>query len=238
MGGNSVVNPLGRNFLGTGGTPLNKPISGLFGGLANISHPLANVFDGGNKNTSVSGPFSLDPNQYASDKSAIQAEGQKQYQDTLGAIDTNAAEQQKYAGDTINRMLPGIYEDLNSKHLLNSSATGDEIGRQASYLGQDVASQRATAIQQALAGKQSFDTGSLQRGLSLEDFINQSNVAKTIGAQMAPQVGNGKGTAVSGLGAGATAGTSIMPGWGTAIGGGLGYLAGGGLNGGGSRGGK
>lgn len=179
-----------------------------------------------------SGPFQVDAAQSTADQAAINALGEKQYADTLGAIDTNSAAQQKYAGDVINRSLPGIEETLNSQHLLNGSGLGQEVGRQATSYAQDLASQNATQKMGALTGKQGFQTGALQRGLSLEDFVNQANVAKTIGAQMAPPVPNGKGTAVSGLGAGATAGTAIMPGWGTAIGAGLGYLGGGGANGG------
>lgn len=175
-----------------------------------------------------SDPFTFDPQQASADQQGIMALGNQQYDDTLAAIDKNSAAQQDYAGQTVNKMLPGIEENLNSQHLLNSSALPQEIARQATYYGQDLASQRASAIQNALVGKQGFQTGAVQRGLSLEDFANQAKVAKAIGATVAPQVGNGKGTAVAGLGAGASAGTAVMPGWGTAIGALGGYLAGGG----------
>lgn len=202
----AVKNPLAPN---TAFTQQN----GLFGGNSATPHP------------STPGPFSLDLNQFRGDRAAINDLGDKQYADTLAAIDTNSADQQKYAGDTLNRMLPGVYEDMNARHLLNSSATGQEVGRQASNLAQDLASQRGNAIQAALTGKQGFQTGALQRGLSMEDFVNQANVAKTIGAQMAPQPSNGKGTAVAGLGAGAAAGAPFGP-WGSAAGAGLGALLG------------
>lgn len=179
-------------------------------------------------------PFALNTPQAIADQQSIQDLGNQQYGDTLSAIDKNSADQQTYAGQTVQRMLPDIEETLNGQHLLNSSALPQTIGQQASYYAQDVASQRANAIQNALAGKQSFDTGSLQRGLSLEDFTQQAKVAKALGATVAPQVGNGKGTAVAGLGSGAAAGSSFGP-YGALIGAGAGYLAGGGANGGKSK---
>lgn len=152
----------------------------------------------------ISGPFNLDMAQFDSDRSAINSLGEKQYADTLSAIDSNAEAQQKYAGQTIDRMLPDIYEDMNSRHLLQSTALPTEIARQVNSSAQDIASQRSNAIQQALVGKQGFETGALQRGLSLEDFVNQANVSKSIGAAFAPQAPTGKqnfGTVAQGVGA-------------------------------------
>lgn len=215
MGGkSSVINPVGNNFLGGGvvGRGLGAVATGgiseftkknPFG--APINNPLARAFGNGDTtNPYVSGPFSLDPNQFAADRGAINDLGQKQYDDTLSAIDKNSAAQQDYAAQTLKRMTPDIEEGLNAQHLLNSSALPQELARQASNLSQDVASQRANAIQQALTGKQGFETGALQRGLSLEDFINQANVSKSIGAQMAPQAPSGKaqaGSVMQGVGA-------------------------------------
>lgn len=216
MGGrNSVVNPIGKNFLGTGGTALNRPLSAFgTGGLSEFTqknpfgipgNPLASVFgNDSNKNPYVSGPFSLDPNQVAGDRGAINALGESQYKDTLSAIDTNAAEQQKFAGESVNRMLPGVYEDLNARHLLNSSALPTEIARLATDASQDVASRASEAKLAALTGRQGFETGALQRGLSLEDFVNSANVSKSIGAAFQPQPQNGKqnfGTVAQGVGA-------------------------------------
>lgn len=238
MGGsNSIVNPMGNNFLGTGGTSLNKPLSfisplnprflggGMTGrigrdamsmGLGEFTqknpfgvpgNPLAAVFGNGDPsapNPYVGGPFSLDPNQVIGDKAAIQSEGQKQYQDTLSSIDTNTDAQGKYAGQLLERQLPGIYESLNARHLLNSSALPTEIATQANQSAQDVAAQAAQAKFGALGAKQGFDTGALQRGLSLEDFVNQANVSKSIGAAFAPQAPTGKqnfATTAQGVGA-------------------------------------
>lgn len=170
-----------------------------------------------NGSGTASDPFYLDPNQMASDLKAINDTGEKQYQETI-----NAAPQ--VVSNTLAQVLPNIAEDYNAGHVLNSSAYPQEVARQASNLTKNL-------VLPAIQARQGYQTGALQRGLSLEDFVNQANVAKQIGAQFAPQVGNGKGTSVAGLGSGAAAGSAFGP-WGAAIGGGLGYLGGGGLNGG------
>lgn len=179
----------------------------------------------GQSNPYITGPFSLDPEQLAGDQASIKSLGEKQYGETTNAIDTAGKSAQDYAAQTFQRMLPGLAEDYNAGHLLNSTGYQQEAARQASNLSQDVASQVAQQKLGALTARQGFDTGAMQRGLSLEDFVNQANVAKTIGAQYAPQVNNGKGTTVSGLGAGAAAGAPFGP-WGSAIGAGAGALIG------------
>lgn len=189
--------------------------AGLTGGLSEfirhdpfgvpINNPLYGIFGNKNKESSgVSGPFALDPAQVAADQEAITGLGKSQYADTLSSIDENSAAQQEYAAQTLQRMIPLIGEDANARKVFESSAYPQEVAKQASYLSQDVASQRSNAIANALQGRQGFETGALQRGLSLEDFINQSNVAKTIGAQMAPPPPTGKqnfGTVAQGVGA-------------------------------------
>lgn len=122
--------------------------------------------------------------------------------------------------------MAGTLEDLNARHLANGSGVGQEFARQQGNIATNIANeigsagardyttasnQRAAALQNllgsqgtALATTQGGGTNALSRGLSLEDFINSANVAKTIGAQAAPQVGNGKGqtgTLLSGIGA-------------------------------------
>lgn len=135
----------------------------------------------------ISGPFSLDS---TNDQAAINALGEKQYQETLKQIPTEIS-------NAMNKSLPGIAEDYNAGHLLNSSGYGNEVARQHSQMTKDL-------VGQAIQGRQGFQTGALQRGLSMEDFVNQANVAKSIGAQMAPQPASGKqnfGTVAQGLGA-------------------------------------
>jgi len=166
---------------GTSGQSITNPING---------NPIS-VFGGpGNTNPSVPGPFSLDPNQTAADTSAITGLGKSQYQQTMNQVPTDVA-------NAIQQENPQIMEQLNSGGLLNSSAYPQEIARQQSYLTQNL----ALPAMQSLQGTQ---TAGLQRGLSMEDFINQANVAKTIGAQMAPQPPSSKaqaGTAMQGVGA-------------------------------------
>lgn len=215
---------LGTNKLGGSDNPLrrfgNFAGSVVTGGQSGQGFGVTRTDANGRPISGISGsgtasdPFVLDPAQSAADQAAITAEGDKQYQQTMTQLPQDVT-------NAINQSLPGLEETLNSQHLLNGTALPQELARQSSYFTQNLAVP-------ALQNRQSFQTGALQRGLSLEDFTNQANVAKSIGASVAPQVGNGKGTAVSGLGAGASAGTTIMPGYGTAIGAGLGYLAGGG----------
>lgn len=131
----------------------------------------------------------------------------------------------KQAAASFQYNLPDIEEKLNSQNLLNGSGLGQEIARQQGKIASDITNQVGVlgaqdvdlASQQRLAALQGFQggqtsnlqglqgtqTGALQRGLSLEDFINQANVAKQIGAQMAPSQPNGKqnfGTVASGIG--------------------------------------
>lgn len=215
MGGSvkkAFSNPVrGLTAIGTFGTselarkfgPVPKQLAGLPESAANALMG-THYGESGTPDIGGGGPFQLDRGQMDANQAAITGLGNQQYTDTLSAIDTNAEAQQRYAGQTIDRMLPGIYEDLNARHLLDSTALPTEIARQANNSAQDIASQVATAKLGALQGRQGFETGALQRGMSLEDFINQSNVAKSIGATMAPVQPNGKqnfGTVAQGLGA-------------------------------------
>ncbi len=245
MGGNSVVNPMGSNFLGTGGTPLNKPLSFvsplnpgfLGGGMAGrvgrdaatfgmgeftqkdpfglpVNNPLASVFGNGPQapDASIPGPFSLDPAQLAGDQAAISGLGASQSagQTALGQSQYDALTKQipQTVSNDIIQENPAIMEKLNAGHVLDSSAYPQEIARQQEYLTQNLqlpALQQLQGTQtQALGTSQGAGQAGLGRQLSLEDFINQANVAKTIGATAAPQVGNGKGqtgTLLSGIGA-------------------------------------
>lgn len=207
---------------------------GSAGGLSPITQAFDNISGAGKSGGTADPSFNFDPNQSANDSAAINAEGEKQYNDTMGAIDTNSIAQTKRAKDLFGQMLPDIAENAQAAHLYDSTGYGQEVGRQQANIASQVASDQAQQRGAALAAKQGFQTGALQRGMGLEDFINQANVSKAIGAQMAPQAPSSKATgtsgALSGAGSGATIGTSIMPGWGTAIGavgGGLaGYMGG------------
>lgn len=194
------ISEFGQNnpFGGPGGNPLN-PIA------ANATKHLGvSLFGPGASNPYVSGPFGLDPNQVANDQANITELGQKQYADTLAGIDTNSTAQTQRAKDLFSQMLPDIAENAQAAHLYDSTGYGQEVARQQEGIASEIASNEAQQKLQALSGRQGFETGALQRGQSLEDFINQANVAKTIGAQMAPQPASGKqnfGTVAQGIGA-------------------------------------
>lgn len=138
------------------------------------------------------------------DRASIEAEGVRQQQQTLAAINQNFPQQQQYAAETFQRMLPQLAEDYNAHHLLNSTGYQQEAARQAAYLAQDLSSQRSNQIAQALTGAQGFQTAGLNRTFSLADFQRQAQLAQQLGAQAAPQVGSGKGavgTTLGGIGA-------------------------------------
>lgn len=257
MGGNSVVNPMGSNFLATGGTRLNKPLSfvsplnkGFLGGgmtgrigrdVATMGlgeftqkdpfgipgNPIASLFgNGDDSHGGIDGPFTLDPAQFEADRAAINDLGTRQYADTQKFIDSDttdrAASREALAKALTNQAqasfqqgLPATLEDLNARHLLNGSGLGQELARQQGNVATNIANEvgvqgakdidwRSGLNQQALAGRQGFETGALQRGLSLEDFVNSANVSKSIGAAFTPVQPSGKqnfGAAAQGVGA-------------------------------------
>lgn len=167
-------------------------------------------------------PLAFDPNQAASDQSAIEGEGNRQYQQNLDQINQSGTAETQRAKDLFGQMLPDIAENSQAAHLYDSTGYGQEVGRQQANIASQVAENEAGQRNAALASRQGFQTGALQRGMSLEDFASQARVAKAIGAQMAPQAPSSKATgtsgALAGAGTGATVGTGILPGWGTAIG--------------------
>lgn len=202
LAGNPIGN-LATHLPGGDNTAAGGSIYGgkIFGGNSGL---FGSQFFGGQNSPYISGPFSLDPNQMAGDMSAINDLGQKQYGDTMSAIDTAGAAETKRASDLFGQMLPDIAESSQAAHLYDSTGYGQEVARQQSSIASQVAEQEAQQRLQALSGRQGFETGALQRGQSLEDFVNQANVAKTIGAQMAPQPASGKqnfGTVAQGVGA-------------------------------------
>ncbi len=180
---------------------------------------------GGNAGSNADPSFNFDPNQSANDQAAINALGKSQYDATMQGIgDVGTANTQR-AKDLFGQMLPNIAENSQAAHLYDSTGYGLEVARQQSDIASQVANNEAQLKLGALGSLQGYQTGALQRGMSLEDFINQANVAKATGAQMVPQAPSSKATTMSGAGTGASAGASFGP-WGAVIGGGLGALAG------------
>lgn len=150
--------------------------------------------------------FNFDPNQSAADQSAINAEGQNQYEQTLAGIHESGTAETQRAKDLFGQMLPDIAENSQAAHLYDSTGYGQEVGRQQANIASQVAENEANQKNAALGARQGFQTGALQRGMGLEDFINQANVAKAIGAQMAPNAPSSKATGTSGALTGAGAG--------------------------------
>lgn len=130
---------------------------------------------------------------------------------------------QKSLEDEANRQFsldqPGIYEDLNARGLLRSSALGDRLAQQkANYTGQ-VASELGkaqysntqqsaddlnklaaarlastdadvSAIQQALLSSNQLQQSGLSRTFGVQDFQSQANLARQIAAMSQPQQAN------------------------------------------------
>lgn len=175
-------------------------------------------------------PFTFDAKGSAADQAAINALGQSQYDANLkGISDVSTADTQR-AKDLFGQMLPDIAENSQAAHLYDSTGYGQEVARQQSSIASQIANQEAQQKLSALGGLQGFQTGALQRGMSLQDFTKQAQVAKAIGATVTPQAPSSKATGtqggLAGAGTGATIGTSVSPGYGTLIGALLGGAAG------------
>lgn len=222
-------NPFGGGVVGRGLS------AGMTGGLTEfgqrnpfgvpINNPLAIFGKKADGSPSIAGPFELNQAQFEGDRAAIIAEGERQHKDTLKELESLSAANTKRAADLFKQTLPDIAENAQAAHLYDSTGYGQEVARQQANIASEIANQEAQQRFAALGGLQGFQTGALQRGLSLEDFVNQANVAKTIGAQMAPQMPSGKATGLSGGVAGAGAGAPFGP-LGAAIGGAGGLILG------------
>lgn len=219
----------------------NNPITGLDNKIDGYVNPVAQ------DNTLNGGAFSISPEEIAANRAAIEGLGDRTYGNTNQFVDQEMGRRQsarqamaealtKQSQASFQNALPGTMEDLNARHLLNGSGLGQEIARQQGQLAGDIANKVGTAgasdidwasgaRQGGFNAQQGAQHDALSRQFSLEDFIRSANVSKAIGAQMAPQVNNGKGNVVGGMGAGAAAGAPFGP-WGAAIGGGAGAILG------------
>lgn len=194
--------------------------------------------EGGNASTDPNAVdqsvLQFDPEQTMADQQSIRDLANKQYGDYQNFSE---AERQKLTDaliqasqHTFQQGLPGTMEDLNARHLLNGSGLGQEIARQQGNIATNIADQVGTNTlaldAQAFQGRQAQEAAALSRGLSLQDFARQAQVAKAIGASAAPAVPSGKSSGISAGLAGAGTGFTVGGPWGAAIGGGLGYLGG------------
>lgn len=164
-----------------------------------------------------------------------QVSGRKSMLDELSGV------LQKQQQGMMSDQMPGIYEDLNTRGLLRSSALGEKLGLEQSKLARQTSEQlalqgitdRNTAINDLGAIEDSYLGGrgsAMQRRFSLEDFDRQIAAGERLGANALPQVSqsSGKGSSAlqGGLG-GATIGASVGGPYGAAAGGAIGALAGG-----------
>ncbi len=119
----------------------------------------------------------------------ITSQRAKYLQDLTGVLNQNAQNQ-------LNDQAPGIYEDLNSRGLLRSSALGNSMATAAKSLTANTTNQLE---QQAIAGEtadlgnltniqNTYNQGrnsALQRQFSVEDYNNQIQAGKALGDQYA-----------------------------------------------------
>lgn len=156
-------------------------------------------------------------------------------------LDDLAALLQKQQAGAMNDMMPGVYEDLNTRGLLRSSALGEKVGLESAKLSRQTAEQLAHqglsdrgktidalgSIEDAYLGQRNSALG---RRFSLEDFDRQLAAGKALGSTGMPTVsqGSGKGSSAlqGGLG-GATIGAQVGGPTGAVAGGVIGAIGGG-----------
>lgn len=170
---------------------------------------------------------------FQQDQSNINAAGSADMAARSAARDQLANLLQQQAQQTLKMSLPQTAEDYNSGGLLNSTGYQQEVARQQANLASQISNQiaqqglqdvnvgsqyRQAALNSQLGANDYYRTGTtadtnalnaanqaaLQRQFSVTDFGNSANTASIIGAQNAPQVGNGKagtGAMLSGAGA-------------------------------------
>ncbi len=177
--------------------------------------------------------------QLASQTYQQQVAGRKAMLDELSGV------LQKQQSAALGDQMPGIYEDLNTRGLLRSSALGEKVGLEATKLARQTSEQlalqgltdRGTAINDLSGIENSYlgqRNSALQRRFSLEDFDRQVAAGEKLGANALPQISqpSAKGSSAlqGGLG-GAGIGAQVGGPQGAAIGGVLGAIGGGQLGG-------
>lgn len=119
---------------------------------------------------------------------------------------------QKQQAQSMSEQLPGVYEDLNTRGLLRSSALGNSLATEAKNLTAETSNQIANQglnyqkqYTQGLGGiENSYESArntALQRQFSLEDFQTQLAASKALGFALQPQQpqSSGKSPATAGI---------------------------------------
>lgn len=168
-----------------------------------------------------------------------QVSGRKAMLDELSGV------LQKQQAGMMGDAMPGIYEDLNTRGLLRSSALGEKVGLEQSKLARQTSEQlalqgitdRNLAINDLGSIEESYLGGrgsAMQRRFSLEDFDRQIAAGEKLGANALPQIsqpsGKGSGALQGGLG-GASIGATVGGPVGAGVGGIIGAIGGGQLGG-------
>jgi hypothetical protein len=168
-----------------------------------------------------------------------QVAGRKSMLDELSGV------LQKQQAGMMSDQMPGIYEDLNTRGLLRSSALGEKVGLEQSKLARQTSEQlalqgitdRNSAINDLGSIEDSYLSGrgaAMSRRFSLEDFDRQVAAGEKLGANALPQISqpSGKGSgALQGALGGGSIGASVGGPTGAVIGGLAGAIGGGKLGG-------
>lgn len=168
-----------------------------------------------------------------------QVSGRKAMLDELSGV------LQKQQQAQLNDQMPGIYEDLNTRGLLRSSALGEKVGLEGAKLARQTSEQlalqgltdRSLAINDLGGIEEAYLGGrgsAMSRRFSLEDFDRQVAAGEKLGANALPNVSqpSGKGAgALQGALGGATVGGTFGGVPGAVIGGTVGLIGGGKLGG-------
>lgn len=207
---------------GVGGQPGGAPGSQT-GGSTQIPDPK-------NPGQFINVPIVGDPLQNSVpktiDQSVIEQESQRQAEQSRQAYEAeNAIRTQRLSdlGDLLTKRentqfsqdTPGIYEDLNSRGLLQSSELGNSLAKERAKLAaasaDTLTSQGLTdrdaqiqSISDILGRSQQFQTSGLERRFTLEDFNREQDAAKALGSQYAPSVKSGNSVLSGALGGAAT----------------------------------
>ncbi len=219
-----------------------------------VGAPLTSTPDPNNPGQSIGIPVVGDPLQNSVpkviDQSVIEQEGirqQEQQRQALAAQDAIRAGRLNDLKTLLSQQedrqfsenAPGIYEDLNSRGLIQSSGLGEALAREKAKLAantNDQLTQQGLADRDAdvsgigdiLSKLQSFQTSGLERKFTLQDFQNEADLAQKLGATNAPTIAGGK-SVLSGVLSGALngAGTGAVVGKGNPYAIGAGAVAGG-----------
>lgn len=128
--------------------------------------------------------------------------------------------------ELISEDLPGLYEDLNSRGLMRSSALGQAVSKRqqesaselTNMIGQQALSDRSAYLGETASIEDQYNQGrygALNRKMSVQDFGRSAEASKIVGQALQPQqpaTPSAKGgSALQGALGGAAAGATLGP---------------------------